>query len=457
MTTPARIERDLPAILGDLAMGPTPEYLDDVFAQTGRMRQRPGWTFPERWHPMADITSRQALAPRVPFRAIGVALVILALLVAGAVYVGSRQTKLPAPFGPAANGLIPYVSNGDLYVGDPIAGTSRLLVGGPENDGLPQTSPDGTRVAFLRSAEAAGVDPVDVYVVRDDGTDLQRITTEPLPDWKWVSWTPDGRQLAVIHPVESTGCATTVCTVNQLDLFDATGKGSVDTIASAAGMDFIQYRPTDGHEMAYRALVDGKWGLFVMDADGTDVRTLVPPTVAQHVDQSFREAVYSADGSRIFYQHGDADGCCQLWVMNADGTDQHEFLPLGPAWDGEATASPDGTRIAYWHNLNDGPAHGITVVRADGTGPVDRHGAEADGDGPLDVVPDSSKIVMFPNDVDEASAYLLDPDGGPWTTVPWESNGDLDWQRDRPLNDAAQGGRLGPDGNWEPSGPTPAP
>ena len=36
---------------------------------------------------------------------------------------------------------------------------------------------------------------------------------------------------------------------------------------------------------------------------------------------------------------------------------------------------------------------------------------------------------MIPNDGSSPNAYLLDPDGGPWTTVPWQSDLDLDWQR----------------------------
>ena len=35
MTMPTRIERNLPAILEDLSMAPVPDYLDDVFGQTG--------------------------------------------------------------------------------------------------------------------------------------------------------------------------------------------------------------------------------------------------------------------------------------------------------------------------------------------------------------------------------------------------------------------------------------
>ena len=146
MTTPERLERNLPSILGDLAMGPTPEYLDDVFARTGRMRQRPAWTFPERWLPMADITTdrrsrRASRSGRSAWR-----WPILALLIAAAlVYVGPHQTRLPAPFGPAANGLIPFVSGGDIYLGDPVTGQSRLLVSGPDEESGPLISRMGHR------------------------------------------------------------------------------------------------------------------------------------------------------------------------------------------------------------------------------------------------------------------------------------------------------------------------
>ena len=71
MTMPSRIERNLPAILEDLSMAPVPDYLDDVFGQTGRIRQRPAWTFPGRWLPMADIARVRAYAPAPPWRRAG--------------------------------------------------------------------------------------------------------------------------------------------------------------------------------------------------------------------------------------------------------------------------------------------------------------------------------------------------------------------------------------------------
>jgi hypothetical protein len=47
-------------------------------------------------------------------------------------------------------------------------------------------------------------------------------------------------------------------------------------------------------------------------------------------------------------------------------------------------------------------------------------------------LPDSARILMYPDNVGTATAYLLDPEGGQGTQVPWRSDGDLDWQRTAP-------------------------
>ena len=49
MTFEQRFERDLPLILDDIAMGPYPDYVNDVLSTTAHGRQRPGWT--NRWSP----------------------------------------------------------------------------------------------------------------------------------------------------------------------------------------------------------------------------------------------------------------------------------------------------------------------------------------------------------------------------------------------------------------------
>jgi hypothetical protein len=415
MSGDTRFERKLPTILADLGAGPYPDYADSLLARTAATRQRPGWTFIERWFPMSALAERMATVPRFPLRAAVVVALIILAIVAVALSAGGRQRRLPAPFGPATNGAITYSDAGDIFAGDPLTGTSRLLVGGPEKDFGPGFSPDGSRLAFWREAGA----DLRLFVANEDGSDPREIASLPADPLPWANWAPDSRNLAVIRAADDG--------TNQLDLVDATDSGSVRTVAKAAGMDFVQYRPPDGREILYRALVDGKWGLFAMNADGTNPRTIIEPTVPGEMDMSFQGAVYTPDGARIFYQHGDATGCCQLWVVNADGGDAHSFVPEDdPGWSGQPAVSPDGQRIAYRWNANNEPGLGLAVARVDGTGPVIRSGPEA-GDWWAGA-PDSSKILRVTED-SGAHATLLDPDGGPSTTVPWSSEPDLDWQR----------------------------
>ena len=93
---------------------PRPDYVDDLLTRTARSRQRSAWRFPERWIPM-DLTARAPTITgrQVPLRLIGlVALVVLTLVVGATLFVAS-QRRLPAPFGPAANGLLVYAAPTD--------------------------------------------------------------------------------------------------------------------------------------------------------------------------------------------------------------------------------------------------------------------------------------------------------------------------------------------------------
>jgi TolB protein len=426
MTVDRRFERHLPEILEDLYLGPSPMYRDEVLAAAVRPRQRAAWTFPGRWLPM-DIATRVAPGTRLPLRQLGIlALIAILVAVAVAVAVGAQQRHLPTPFGPARNGLIPYVSGGDLYVGDPASGNTRLLYRSPKDEGVagPGFSPDGTRLAFMQPAvidTGAGGVPLDVYVMHDDGSNVLKITSAPIEKVVWASWTPDGRHLAVIEPSDGT---------NVLEVFDTEKQVPPVRLETPAIPDQIVFRPPLGNEILFRGLQDGRYGLFVMNADGSNVQTLIPPVETEDLDQDLNNATYSADGKRIFYQRWTPQSI-QLWVMNADGTDPHEFKPeTGQGWDGFPSPSPDGRWVAYWHVIEDGRTiQHVSVVRADGTGPIVATGPDLTGNAHWVWSPDSTKLLMYSEDSGNKSAYLLDPGGGNFTTVPWQSDSDLDWQR----------------------------
>ena len=114
-----------------------------------RTRRRPAWRIPERWIPMTTITTpvTSGGSARWPL-AILTALLVLAL-VAGAILVaGSRRTAVPAPFGPASNGVIVHDSGGDLVSVD-------LVTRGEHGD--PRGRRPAARAAVLARRHRAGV------------------------------------------------------------------------------------------------------------------------------------------------------------------------------------------------------------------------------------------------------------------------------------------------------------
>ncbi len=77
-----------------------------------------------------------------------------------------------------------------LWIVNPNDSNPRQLTG-EGSDGLPAWSPDGQKIAFSRDVDGN----VDIFVIKVDGTDLQRLTTAPGHD-SVPAWAPDGRQIA---------------------------------------------------------------------------------------------------------------------------------------------------------------------------------------------------------------------------------------------------------------------
>ena len=172
MTQPQfdRIEARLPELLSELGSARVPDYFDDMLQQTGRTRQRPAWSLPERWLPMGVI-ARPALAGLPAWRPILIGVLVVLGIVAGAlIYVGSRPTPLPPPFGPAGNGNLYFAdARGDIFAMDPTTFTPTAIVAGPQAvSHAPLPSRDGRLIQFLQDDK--------VMVANSDGSNVH-----PLP------------------------------------------------------------------------------------------------------------------------------------------------------------------------------------------------------------------------------------------------------------------------------------
>jgi Tol biopolymer transport system component len=415
-----RFDQRLETGLAELADPHFPDYFDDVLAVTGRSRQRPAWTFPGRWLPMADIARRRAFVPVLPWRTIGVLIALLLIAALAAVIVGSRP-RVPAPFGPAANGLIAYDSGGDVYIGDPITGVSRAVLTGPGDDFDPAWSRDGTLLAISRPANGRD----STWVVRPDGSHLVEVTpkggVEGMTFWDWG---PDSSSIYYVGLVDGVS-----------RLFAAATDGSgARLIAPDLRIDSFWFRPPDGRELVVRSQLPMNVELLTMAADGTQPHTLVAPDSTPIEEHDMAIPRWSPDGTRVAYQHWDRPfENMQLHVIDADGRND-KVLHWGSAtFEGWPVWSLDSKRLVIQRAFPTatehlGFGHPFAIVNADGTGqPVEISPPLDGGAAHAEFSPDGTKVLM--RTIESGTQLILDPNGGPWKTAPWSSWSYPSWQR----------------------------
>jgi Tol biopolymer transport system component len=89
--------------------------------------------------------------------------------------------------------------------------------------------------------------------------------------------------------------------------------GSDRRLASHEFSDYAAFWSPDNQQIAFTSDRDGNSEVYVMDADGQNVRRLTNTRATE------RAAAWSPDGKRIAFS-SDADGASQIYIMNADGS-----------------------------------------------------------------------------------------------------------------------------------------
>jgi len=438
MTSERRFEQDLPALLAEVGVGPRPDYRDDIVRRTASVRQRPAWTLPERWLPMSVLTTRAAAPLRYPWRVLAVAALIGLLILGGALIVAGSRPPVPAPFGRAANGLIAYAANGDIYTIDPASGATTAVAqasignDGPVQYDQPTFSRDGTRLAFVRS---------------QSGDARNR--------WLVVS-APDGSGQSVVAATAQTGSGS-VASIGTVYGFSPDGQSLLFTsgdnelmIANVDGSgvrslhvvgDQPSWLPPNGAEIVYAGIVpDGTPnGIYAIDAAGGIPRTILAP-----VDGVSRDAVtVSPDGSQIAYSASSLTdqsnhNTYEVHVVLADGTGDVTLpRPPGSTFEDRPVWSNDGTRLAVirgYDTRNQDVL--VAVVPADGssTGVETRHKLTGCCDSLLDWAPADSSVVLLPEDSDGnmLAQLLIDPATGAVSPAPGDGTSPPAWQRRAP-------------------------
>lgn len=182
----------------------------------------------------------------------------------------------------------------------------------------------------------------------------------------------------------------------------------------------------DGRKIVFTSLKDGDLDIYVMDSDGRNVHQLT------HQLGYDGGPWWSPDGKRIVYRANhptsEADvraykdllaqrlvrpNKMDLWLMNADGSDQHQITNLGAASFGPSWTA-DGRKIVFSSNHHTDPKLGnfdLFLINADGSG-LEQITTASSFDGFPMFSPDGRKIVWASNRHDakphETNIFIAD-------------------------------------------------
>ena len=184
-------------------------------------------------------------------------------------------------------------------------------------------------------------------------------------------------------------------------------KSTLVRLTNNSAMDGRPVWSPDGRRIAFSSNRDGKNEIYVMDADGSNVKRLTD-NLADDVNP-----MWSPDGHRIVFD-SERDGNREIYVMDADGGNQLR-LTRNNALDSTATWSPDGSLIAFASNRDTGYPYNpynldIYVMNADGLN-VRRIVDDPEYDVGPQWSPDGRKILFMTGRTGNFDVYEINTDG----------------------------------------------
>jgi|GEM_PF-602945 len=225
--------------------------------------------------------------------------------------------------------------NRTIFIADVDGTDARAIV---EFGLWPSLSPDGKQIAYYRIKDEG------IYVANRDGSGARKIVTG---ETCCVQWSPDGKRLMYLQGKLKVG-DTKIIIANP----DGTGRAEVTAGFSPA------WAP-EGNRIVYTACQPGttSCGLYTYDLRANRATMITR--------DDGKTPHWSPRGDKIVY-HADSGGFTNLFVVNPDGSGRAQ-LTSGRGNTGQAVWSLDGSFI-FFRSDQDGKAWGIFVMRADGTG-----------------------------------------------------------------------------------------
>ncbi|MEX2178133.1 MAG: hypothetical protein WD801_05455 [Gemmatimonadaceae bacterium] len=248
-------------------------------------------------------------------------------------------------------------------------------------------------LVYASNRTAASV--FDIWSVRSDGTGPTVMITPGQGFLLGVS--PDGSRIAFTSPRDGNP-----------DVFIVNADGSdLRNLTQHPGTDVYPAFSPDGTRIAFMSSRDGTSDIFVMNADGSAPVNLT------------RSAGFENEphwcGNRIAYTRSDAQGQADIYTMNADGSDVRRITHDNVITN-TARWSPDCTRIAFASIRAAGPNGNprndldLYAINADGTG-LTRLTSTPGFDVAPTWSPDGQRIAFATERDGNSEIYIMNADG----------------------------------------------
>ncbi len=320
---------------------------------------------------------------------------------------GSPRESIPAP---AAAVVTISPDSGETH----LANVRRITSGGENAEAY--FSADGRRLIFQSTRDGRSCD--QQYVMNVDGTGLRRVSTGSGKTTCGYFFDADRRIFFASTHAADSACPPRpdpsrgyVWGLDPFDIYTARPDGSELRRLTSYGVYTAEGTLSpDGRTIVFTSLKDGDLDIYTMSTDGSNVRRL---TSTPGYDGG---PFFSPDGRLIVYRaHHPTDSAelrtyrellgqrlvrpnrMEIWVMNADGSNQRQVTSLGGA-NFAPFFTPDGRRIIFSSNHKNPRSRNfdLFVVGLDGDG-LEQITTNPEFDGFPQFSPDGKHLVWASN------------------------------------------------------------
>ena len=407
MTAERDFDRQLHSWFEEMATTNVPAGLmERSFDRVGATRQRPGWLVRDRGR-RPQAVARQTTAPAWAFRVLALAVAVVVVVAGAGLFLKLAPALIGGPSSPPSILPVPSITPAPSASVAPSSNPTAAVTAAPNPTA---SSGQGPFIAFTRGTEK--VDPTGhlcsgpfageeattcsrqrLWIVGSDGTGAHELFPAGTGSQSALSWSPDGARLLYsdngnLYLTDLSGGEPQPVGIACVDIcgydspaFSSDGRHlvfsrSADNGSGIATLDLATGRVAglsstapdggthpgwspDGQHIVFsrEAGETSKAAVFVVDADGQNLRQITPTTLEAQSGQ------WSPDGSRIVFTSPETQGT-DIYTVRPDGTDLRQLTTYGIS--SAATWTPDG-RILFVRASSPGGTDGFWTMDADGT------------------------------------------------------------------------------------------